>query len=205
MSGALTPGTRALVRLSAALAARDAGALEAALEEARTAAEPGAVEEALLQSFLFVGYPVALNGLAAWRRISGRRAGPPEGAAPADWPERGEAVFRRVYGDQAQALRANVRELHPDMETWMVTEYGRVLGRPGLSLGERELCVVAVLAVSDVPTQLYSHLRGALAAGMAPGTVEAALEEAGTLARPEALRSARAAWSRLLERREAAP
>jgi alkylhydroperoxidase/carboxymuconolactone decarboxylase family protein YurZ len=30
---------------------------------------------------------------------------------------------------------------------------------------ERELCIVALLAVLDVPKQLYSHLRGALNVG----------------------------------------
>ena len=33
-----------------------------------------AVEEALLQSYLFLGYPAALRGLTAWRRISERDA-----------------------------------------------------------------------------------------------------------------------------------
>ncbi|GIS80694.1 MAG: hypothetical protein CM1200mP14_22600 [Gammaproteobacteria bacterium] len=32
-------------------------------------------------------------------------------------------------------------------------------------LVERELCIVALLAVLDVPKQLYSHLRGALNVG----------------------------------------
>ena len=59
----------------------------------------------------------------------------------------------------------------------MVQEgYGKVLGRSGLSLVERELCIVALLAVLDVPKQLYSHLRGALNVGAHVWQVLRALE-----------------------------
>ena len=71
-----------------------------------------------------------------------------------------------MYGGQYEKLRANIAALHPDMERWMVREgYGKVLGRPGLDLATRELCIVALLAPQDAGPQLYSHLRGALNAG----------------------------------------
>jgi 4-carboxymuconolactone decarboxylase len=47
------------------------------------------------------------------------------------WRARGQEVCRAVYGGQYPRLRENVRDLHPDMERWMVEEgYGKVLGRP---------------------------------------------------------------------------
>ena len=59
----------------------------------------------------------------------------------------------------------------------MVQEgYGKVLGRSGLSLVARELCIVALLAVLDVPKQLYSHLRGALNVGADVWQVSQALK-----------------------------
>jgi 4-carboxymuconolactone decarboxylase len=59
-----------------------------------------------------------------------------------------------------------VRQLHPDLDDWMVaTGYGRVLSRPGPSARERELCIVAVLAGQDVAPQLRSHLLGAMNVG----------------------------------------
>ena len=208
----LPADVRALVEVSAALAAAGAGAcgapggdaLEAALRRAAGAAAPADVEEVLLQSYLFLGYPAALNGLACWRRVSGRAAPPPGAEAPDAWPARGESVCRRVYGGQYGRLRENVRALHPEMERWMVEEgYGKVLGRPGPPLAVRELCIVALLAVAHAPTQLYSHLRGALNAGATEAEVRAALEagmeEAGRAARDDARR----AWRRLLERRRA--
>ena len=197
---------RSLVRLSAAVAAREPARVEAAMRESLAAADPEAVEEALLQSYLFLGYPVALEALATWRRVSGRPAGEAAHGGWDEWRARGDRVLARVYGDQAEALRANVRALHPDMETWMTTEgYGKVLGRPGLPLTERELCIVAVLVVSNAPTQLYSHLRGALAVGVAAPAVGAAVEEAAAHASPDAAAAARATWRELLRRRHGAP
>ena len=65
-------GDRALIRISAALASGDDVALTDALSHARGAAEDSEVEEVLLQSYLFLGFPAALNGMAAWRRLVGR-------------------------------------------------------------------------------------------------------------------------------------
>jgi 4-carboxymuconolactone decarboxylase len=196
--------TRALARMSAALAARADVALEARLRELAGGdeAQLTAVEEALVQSYLFLGYPAALNALALWRELSGRAAPDP---SPADWEEwrrRGAEVCRVVYGRAYEELRENVRALHPDMEQWMVVEgYGKVLGRPGLDLVQRELCIVALLAVQDAPRQLYSHLRGALHAGATDAQVEVALADAAELSGPTAREHARESWRRVRERR----
>lgn len=190
----MSRGSRVLLELSAALAAGGSDQVERALEVAAAEGEGREVEEAILQSHLFLGYPAALNALAAWRRISGREADPP---ADDDhlWAARGREVCQAVYGGQYDGLRANVRRLHPDMERWMVEEgYGKVLGRPGLSLRDRELCIVALLAVLDVPRQLHSHLRGALNVGADPGEVEEALAVAAA-ASPSPVRArARSTW-----------
>lgn len=203
-NGAGGGGDGALVGVSAALAAAGASGsgpdVEAALRRAHAEAPAVAVEEVLLQSHLFLGYPAALNALALWRRLSGRASVPePEDA---DWKARGEAVCRRIYRGQYPALRENVRALHPAMERWMVEEgYGRVLGRPGLELDVRELCIVAQLAVLGVPRQLYSHMRGALHAGATPERVEAALAIALDHASGEHREVVRRTWARVLARR----
>ena len=178
----LTPDSRLLVEISAALAARD----DLRLDQALTRAKQGGagqieVEEALLQSYLFLGYPAALTGIARWREI----AGPP--VAESDdlsgpehleaWGIRGARVCELVYGRAYGKLRRNIARAHPAMDRWMVAEgYGKVLGRPGLSLRIRELCNVAVLAATSWEPQLHSHLRGALHAGATPTEVEEALE-----------------------------
>jgi 4-carboxymuconolactone decarboxylase len=167
----------ALVRLSAALASRESEGLQGAMDKAWRVSDPSGVEEVLLQSYLFLGYPISLNAFALWREISGREADPGVEDDWSAWVDRGRAVCREVYGGTYEGLRRNVRALHPDMERWMVVEgYGKVLGRPQLDLATRELCIVALLAVLGAPTQLYSHLRGALNAGAEPADVEESLE-----------------------------
>lgn len=159
------------------------------------------VEEVILQSYLFLGYPAALNAFGLWREVSGREAG--EGVADdwSAWEARGKEVCRTVYGGQYGGLRTNVRALHPDMERWMVVEgYGKVLGRPGLSLRTRELCIVALLAVLGTPRQLYSHLRGALNAGGTPGEVTETLREAEGKVDGERRDQMWAVWRRVRER-----
>jgi len=197
---ALTPGDALLVALSAALGSRDGVATEAALRAACGHPDPRAVEEAILQSYLFLGYPAALNAFASWRTLSGRPPGPPsEEAGP--WSERGDAVCRTVYGGQYERLRDNVRRLHPDMERWMVDEgYGKVLGRPGLPLATRELCIAALLAALGAPRQLYSHLRGSLNAGATPAQVDDALALAAAVSGDDARTRARETWATLRTR-----
>lgn len=199
--GALEPGVRSLAAVAAAVAARHGEGLRTALEEAADRAEPEAIEEILLQSYLFVGYPVALNALALWRELSGRAPPAPAPSEPELWRRRGQSVCRRVYGAQYEALRENVRALHPDLERWMLVEgYGKVLGRSGPDLRVRELAICAQLAVLDVPVQLYSHLRGALHAGATPAQVDEALEAASGYMTDAARITARSTWKRVRSR-----
>jgi 4-carboxymuconolactone decarboxylase len=196
VSEALLEREGLLVDVSAALASAKVGGVETALRAALAgAADPAEVEEALLQSYLFLGYPRALAALGVWRRISERKASEAAASDWAAWEVRGGEVCRRVYGGQYEPLRENVRALHPDLETWMVVEgYGKVLGRAGLELRVRELCIAALLAVLDAPAQLRSHLRGALNVGASPEQVEAALARALAWASPAARESALETW-----------
>ncbi|MEZ4423256.1 MAG: carboxymuconolactone decarboxylase family protein [Gemmatimonadota bacterium] len=186
----------ALLRLAAALGAPGGTGVDSALERAAHVAPAVAVEELLLQAHLFCGYPRVLDAFARWRRLCPEPPAGPEADA-ADWPARGEHVCARVYGPYYAKLRENVRALHPDLDRWMVTDgYGKVLGRPGLSLVERELANVALLAAQGAEPQLHSHLRGALRVGAAPGRVTSAL----AAARAEAPAHADAAdriWARV--------
>jgi 4-carboxymuconolactone decarboxylase len=187
---------RALTAMCAAVGARNKAALTITMDQAAAVADPADVEEALLQSYLFVGYPVALQALSMWRERTGHAA--PGNAAtddPAGWRERGEQVCEQVYAGQYDRLRANIAKLHPDMERWMLEEgYGKVLGRPGLDLKVRELCIASLLVGLDAPQQLYSHLRGALNVGATIEEVETAVEIACTQASLAAKENARKIW-----------
>jgi len=195
---------RALVELSAAVAAGDGAARLAALRTAEGAAPPRAVEEALLQTYLFLGFPAALTAIAEWRDVSAAPPAPETESADADeWERRGRKVCRVVYGRAYDKLRGNVRRVHPAMDDWMVREgYGKVLARDGLDLASRELCIVAILAATGREPQLHSHLRGALNAGCAAVEVRDALET-GLAVTPDPAwhERARALWERVRERR----
>lgn len=194
----MTAEVEALVGMCAALAARDEDALDRALRAAAEVADRARTEEALLQSYLFLGYPIALNGFAQWRALCGPGDALLDPAAPSEWAERGVEVCGTVYGGQYAALRVNVRALHPELEAWMVTEgYGKVLGRAGLPLPLRELCIVAILVVIETPRQLYSHLRGALNAGAGAEDIERTLELAGTFAGDRGATKAWEVWQRV--------
>lgn len=195
----------ALLRLAASLGTRDDAAIRAAMEAARDVADARAVEEVLLQSHLFVGFPDALNALGLWRRVSGLPAPPASGEDPEVWEMRGERVCEEVYGANYEKLRVNVQGLHPDVDGWMVTGgYGRVIGRPGLDLATRELCIAALLAVWNVPRQLHSHLRGSLNAGAAVAEVDEAVEAACAFLAPDRAAEVRALWREIRAKAEPA-
>lgn len=185
MRAILSAELAALVDLSAAVVDADEATLVGCLERALADAEPRRVEEAILQSYLFLGFPAVLDAMKQWREIAGpvEKAKAGLGGLEADDPEteedwltRGEEICRRVYGSNYEKLRTNVGDIHPALDHWMVTEgYGKVLGRPDLELTARELCIVAQLAAAQREVQLHSHLRGALNAGATTGEVEASL------------------------------
>ena len=179
--GRLDDTTAALVAAAAAVAGADEGRMREVLRAAHGAAPVAWIEEVLLQSYLFAGFPRALNAMRLWRAVSGE----PAPAADADvhgdaeLRRRGERTCARVYGRFYEPLRVNIAALHPALDRWMVTEgYGKVLGRPALDLVRRELCVVAACVAARQDRQLHSHLHGALHAGAAPAAVAAALEVA---------------------------
>ena len=209
-SGAAGPRTlshaeRALVRLAAIVATCDEGAVRAALAHARAEAVPTLwVEEVLLQSYMFAGFPRALNAMREWRRSSGLTAPLADADLDADdHLARGAATCAHVYGRFYPKLRQNVAALHPALDRWMVeTGYGQVLGRPGLDLGRRELCIVAVCAAAGQDRQLQSHLHGALHVGVAPETVDDTLAAVADLS-PDRGDRARRLWAHVRDSAQA--
>lgn len=178
---ALSPEDVALVRLSAAIAAADEETVRVHLARAWRDVRVAWVEEVILQSYLFAGFPRALNAAREWRRISGAPApSTDEGErfdAFAEWTARGEETCATVYGPFYARLRHNIRQLHPALDAWMIVEgYGKVLSRPQLDLARRELCIVAACAAGRQDRQLHSHLHGALHAGASAQTVSATLQ-----------------------------
>ena len=197
--------TVALIRLSGVIAAGTEPQVRDVLVRAATECRPEWVEEVVLQSYLFAGFPRALNAAREWRRISGRRApatdeGEDFGNA-ARWRAEGEETCATVYGPFYQRLRHNIRELHPALDAWMIVEgYGKVLSRPALDLKRRELCIVSACATARQDRQLHSHLHGAIHAGASPAEVASALDAVVDLLGADVSRQYRQLLTRVVNR-----
>ena len=199
----LDDATCVLVQLSAAIAAGGEATVRRWIAEAARLAPASEVEEVVLQSYLFCGFPRALNAAREWRRVAGVPAPASDEADDIalipEWRTRGEQTCAAVYGDMYEKLRLNVRDLHPALDAWMVIDgYGKVLSRPGLDLERRELCVVAACAAMGQDRQLHSHLHGALNVGVSPDVITAAIEAIAELIGAERARSARLLLARVL-------
>jgi 4-carboxymuconolactone decarboxylase len=202
MLASLGAEERALTRLAAVIAAGSEANLREELMRANSTVRPEWVEEVILQSYLFAGFPRTLNAAREWRRVSGRAApetdpGERLDAAP-EWQAAGERTCAIVYGEFYHRLRHNIRGLHPALDAWMIVEgYGKVLSRPGLDLARRELCIVAACAASRQERQLHSHLHGALHAGAGPEAISAVLNVVADLVPANDAERHRMLWARV--------
>jgi len=126
------------------------------------------IYEALLQNYLFAGYPSAIISLKQLKEYyPSKRLSKAADMNLYHFRKRGIKNCRKVYGNKSEKLISNVKEFSPDLAEWLVLEgYGKVLGKEGLSFKERELCVVAVLTVLGFEEQLYSHINGAYRSGI---------------------------------------
>jgi 4-carboxymuconolactone decarboxylase len=199
---ALGDEERALVRLAAVIAAGSEADVRAELARAQQDVRVEWVEEVILQSYLFAGFPRTLNAAREWRKVSGRAAPLSDEGERLDrageWQQQGEATCAIVYGPFYERLRQNIRALHPALDAWMIVEgYGKVLSRPQLDLARRELCIVAACAASRQDRQLHSHLHGALHAGASETAINETLSAISTLVSPDDATRYRMLWAKV--------
>src|SRR5262245_10388142 len=107
----LDDATRELVRVAVVVTVGSEPQVRDALSRAQAPAEW--IEELILQTYLFAGFPRALNAMREWRRTHALPAAGVtlDGAEP--WRGEGERTCAAVYGDMYDKLRANIRDLHP--------------------------------------------------------------------------------------------
>jgi 4-carboxymuconolactone decarboxylase len=172
--------TIALIRVALAIAIGDEVKARERMIAARAAGVPDQwIDEILLQSFLNVGYPLALMAFGVWREVAGPVTDPGEPVAHGmweQWTRRGAETCGAVYGRTFHKLMQNLKGLHPALEALVLVDaYGKVIGRPGLDLRRRELCTLAAVATLTTPKQLHAHLRSALNTGSTKEDVDAVL------------------------------
>lgn len=123
-----------------------------------------ALEEAILQTHLFAGFPKTIEALKQLRRHFPKR---PSSKEIENRQLSGEKTSQIVYGKYQARLKNIMDELHPDLTRWMIEDgYGRTLSRSGLTLQDREIAVLASLMSSGMINQYRAHVRGALYAGI---------------------------------------
>ena len=82
--------------------------------------------------------------------------------------DKGWETVNRINADGAQRQWDALNAIAPDFARWIVeSAYCDVLGRPQLSLRDRELATLAALAtLGHAPVQLRAHVQGALNVGL---------------------------------------
>ncbi|MDY0082050.1 MAG: hypothetical protein RBR74_02590 [Ignavibacteriaceae bacterium] len=120
------------------------------------------IYEALLQTYLFAGFPSALVSLKIFHNTVNKQK-IYNGFDLKKYLNRGKKNCKIIYADKYDSLLKNIRSFSPEMTEWLIIEgYGKVLGRKGLSLKEREVCIVSILSAMKFEDQLYSHIIGAV-------------------------------------------
>jgi 4-carboxymuconolactone decarboxylase len=199
----LDDSTIALVRLAAVVAGSEEAQVRDAFAQSVHLVPSLWIEELVIQSYLFCGFPRALNAAREWRRVAPTPAPLTDEGDDVthvdEWRQRGEATCAAVYGQMYEKLRVNVRHLHPALDAAMLIEgYGKILSRPGLDLPRRELCIVAACAATAQDRQLHSHLHGALNVGVPPAVLSAAIDSLASLLGEERTRSVRLLLARVV-------
>lgn len=124
------------------------------------------IYECILQTYLFAGYPSALNSL----KIFNNNFGTLETFPPKNQSEsymEGLTVAEKIYGDRLSKLINNIEKLSPSLSRWFISEgYGKVFSRAGVTLQDREITAIVCLCVLEFEEQLISHLRGAIRTGI---------------------------------------
>jgi 4-carboxymuconolactone decarboxylase len=182
-------GARALALYSAAIAVGIEEFLNRTIEIGRSHSVAHAqFYEVVLQSYLFLGFPRMLGAAehlgqhfqpagkeSMLQKISAEESGA--------WFEDGIQLCRRVYSDSYLSLKQKVEALAPEVFRWMVIEgYGKVLSRPGLSMVDRELAIVACLMIENREKQLLSHIKGAVNVGASRDLVRHVIDDVGEAA-----------------------
>lgn len=184
------PGLRALALFHGAGMVGRSAALRALIPLARTRGVTWTgLEEAALQLVAFAGFPRAIEALSivARAREGAAEASAEEPRDPATLESDGRAAWAAIYGDNQDKVLTELDGLLPGFDQLVLTNaYGRILSRPGLPLGERELLAVAALALAALARPLESHVRGALANGFAVAQVRDILTTCIALASDDA-------------------
>ena len=141
--------------------------------------KPVSIYEGIIQCYLFLGFPRAIEGLKRLADIfksEKMEIDLPVKEPPRDFNAEGHKLCSEVYLRKYSKLLKIMNSISPELGKWMIEEgSGKVLSRPGLSSQRRELVTVAALISEGVPNQLSAHIRGALNTGVERTEIESVI------------------------------
>jgi len=174
---------RLLAKISAFIATDKKNKLQEAISEYKSAKHsPLKLYEVILQSYLFCGFPATIEALRIFNFYHNDFKFPQHGKMyNFDYLlHQGEINCNLIYKNNYKKLIENMDKFSPDLKEWMIIEgYGKVLGRKGLLLPEREIINVAILTARFFKHQLHSHLRGCLNVGVGEKEMNLIIEDFG--------------------------
>lgn len=182
-----------LARLGAGATMGDQLTLTAAFTAAeQTGYEPDAIYESILTLLPYIGYPRTIHALLSFQHFYPTFI-PARGSSPTEswnshsaiiWPDRGVEVFRQLFGPDALS-KSRMDELSPEVAEWVIVDiFGRIFGRAGLTLLEREAIVVGSLLAQSAVKELATHRRAILHLGGHEGILDIILDDLKTLLPP---------------------
>lgn len=134
--------------------------------------------ETLLQTYLFAGFPCALQALSTLHTTTNIANHHHFSYDTDQFTRNGEHTCQTIYGSVYHKLRATLQPISPELDASMIIEgYGKILSRPQLPLLYREIAIVAILRHNGWQAQNISHTRGALRLGIDEQQLETILRQ----------------------------
>jgi alkylhydroperoxidase/carboxymuconolactone decarboxylase family protein YurZ len=161
--------------------------------------------ETVLNLLPYVGYPRTISTMMSFQKVypnyTRERSGgkdpqptePWQDYAGKVWIERGTQIQQQLGfgGAGAEEALKQLNLLSPELTEWVrYDDFGRVFGRAGLSLIEREAIVIGVLIAQGAP-QIASHHRAMVRVGGSEALIDALVDAVSGIVDKKALAAAR--------------
>lgn len=147
-----------------------------------TGCDPLAIREALYLCTPFIGLPRTLNALAVFNEVATEQGIKLPLAAQGTTTEQnryqaGKAIQTPLYGDEVQSAMQALPSPYAQKIPYFLTSFafGDFYTRKGLTIQQKELLVLIILAALGADKQLHAHIVGNLKAGNTKETLLAAM------------------------------
>jgi len=161
--------------------------------------------ETVLNLLPYIGYPRTLSTVISFQKVYPQyirersRGKDPQPTEPWQeyagkvWRERGAQIQQQLGfgGAGAEEFTKQLTLLSPELTEWVrYDDFGRIFGRAGLSLIEREAMVIGVLIAQGAP-QVAAHHRAMVRVGGSEALIDALVEAVAGIVDEKAVAASR--------------